>query len=434
MKPADYLAGLLREQRLVPASQETLDLEARREEVEKVLRSEFRVSAPSIRYGGSKAKNTMIKECFDLDLICYFKHEDTKPGDTLEDVYENVRDVLRKKFKIREKTSAVRILGGDDVDFHVDVVPGRFTDNSESDAFLHCTSGKKERLKTNLQTHIDHVRSSGLTDAICLMKLWRERQGIELRTFPLELLVLELLKQKTKFALDDQLKHFWGELRDHADEIKIEDPANPTGNDLSEMFGEKERESLAANAALALEAVEAEKWEEIFASRALQKQADIPRSGVPIGDARHAVTPKWPTRATEYEVSISCRAHREHGGGFPLKNDGVKLPDGVDLAYRAETNVPEPFEIYWQVVNTGAHAKSDGGLRGDEFLPSRSRDRKKPAAQANVTWETTKYTGKHWIECFIVRNNEIWARSGPFYVNIVNRSPRGTIWWRKRGR
>lgn len=433
MKPADYLAGLLLEQRLTPTSPETAELVTRGAEVEKVLKAEFREESPSIRYGGSKAKNTMIKECFDLDLICYFQHEDPKPDDTLEKLYERVLNALkRKKYKVREKTSAVRVLGDDDVDFHVDVVPGRFTDDSESDAFLHRTSGKKERLKTNLEKHVEHVRGSGLNDVICLMKLWRERQGIEIRTFPLELLVLEILKKKRTLSLDDQLRHLWVELRDHADDVKIEDPANPTGNDLSEIFGEKERESLAANAALALEAVEAGKWDEVFATRSLQKQASIPASGVPLGEVGHAKLPPWPARSTKYTASVSCRAHRRHGGGFALSNDGAKLPEDVDLEYQAKTNVPEPFEIRWQVVNTGSHAASDRGLRGDEFFLSRSRDRKKPSSQANVTWERTKYTGKHWIECFIVKNGEVWARSGPFYVNVVNRKPSGTIWWRRR--
>lgn len=424
MKPADFLAGLLKEQKLTSKSPEFSDLEARRGDVEKVLRAAFPDSSPSIRYGGSKAKDTMVRESYDLDLTCFFRNDDTKPGATLEDVYNSVRGCLtKKKFKVREKTSAVRVLGDDDVDFHVDVVPGRFTDRSESDAFLHRTSGNKDRLKTNLQTHVDHVRDSGLTDAICLVKLWRGRQGIDLRTFPLELLVLELLKDKVGKGLDEQLKHIWEELRDRVDEIKIEDPANPSGNDLGEIFGEKEREALAVQAAQALEAVENEKWEEIFPAQTLQKQT---ASSLVLGGTTHADKPRWPARQTRHQVSVVCRAHRKQGGGYSVANNGSRLLDGTSLEFRASTDVPAPFEIYWQVVNTGAHAESESGLRGKEFFSSRAIDGKTPSSQAHVTWEKSSYTGKHWIECFVVKQGELWAKSGPFYVNILNRK------WRRR--
>ena len=44
------------------------------------------------------------------------------------------------------------------LDFHLDVVPGRFTDDTKSDCFLFQNGADKERLKTNLQVHIDPLR------------------------------------------------------------------------------------------------------------------------------------------------------------------------------------------------------------------------------------------------------------------------------------
>ena len=52
------------------------------------------------------------------------------------------------------------------MDFHIDVVPGRFTDETKADAYLYQCGGDKKRLKTNLDVHLDHVRDSGVTDAI----------------------------------------------------------------------------------------------------------------------------------------------------------------------------------------------------------------------------------------------------------------------------
>ena len=76
------------------------------------------------------------------------------------------------------------------------------------------------------------------------------------------------------------------------------------------------------------------------------------------------------------------------------------------MKFIANTNASGESKYYWQVVNTGKAAKEAGGLRGKIF------------EGGMVRWEHTEYHGKHWIECFIVRNNICVARSGKFFVNI----------------
>jgi len=84
----------------------------------------------------------------------------------------------------------------------------------------------------------------------------------------------------------------------------------------------------------------------------------------------------------------------------------------TNLLFTAKTDVPPPFDVYWQVVNTGEQARRTNDLRGKIFRSTTagvgglSRD------------ETTKYKGMHWIECFIVKNDVCLARSGEFVVNI----------------
>src|SRR5439155_621676 len=94
MNNNEYLQAVLREQTLAPESDELKALQKQREKVEKLLRDHFADCSPTIRYGGSKAKGTMIKAAYDLDVICYFPHDDTAAGETLEDIYENTRKAL----------------------------------------------------------------------------------------------------------------------------------------------------------------------------------------------------------------------------------------------------------------------------------------------------------------------------------------------------
>jgi hypothetical protein len=148
-------------------------------------------------------------------------------------------------------------------DLHIDVVPGRSVDGYEGDVFLHQDDGEKERLKTNLDTHIAHIRDSGVTDAIRLMKLWNVRNGVGAKTFVLELLVVELLKQRKRSGLAAQLEHVWTEFRDNAEALAVEDPANPTGNDLKPLL-DRVRGALSMVAETTLALIESSGWPAVF--------------------------------------------------------------------------------------------------------------------------------------------------------------------------
>lgn len=264
----EYLEAVLKSQTLAPDSDELKALQEQREKVEKLLRQHFEKSSPTIRYGGSKAKGTMIREAYDLDIACYFPHDDTVAGETLEDIYNNTRKALESDYWIESKPSALRLKDRDPknfkVDFHIDVVPGRYTDDSKSDVFLYQSSGDKKRLKTNLDVHISYVRDSGVTDAIRLLKLWRIRNGLRIKHFALELLTIKLLKDRKSVSLAMQLQHVWTELRDHIDNVSIEDPANPTGNDLSHLLDRSIRSELSAVASTTLSAIESSGWQAVF--------------------------------------------------------------------------------------------------------------------------------------------------------------------------
>lgn len=268
MSDKKYLEDILESQTLDPDGQEMKDLRAHRSDVEKLLRKKFEKCSPTIRYGGSKAKGTMIKEAYDLDMTCYFGRDENGCGETLQEIYENVEVALADDYLITRKPSALRLKSKDlnqwATDFHIDVVPGRFIEEKNEDVFLYRSSGEKGRQKTNLDVHIEHVKNSGVVEAIRLMKLWRARNFLSVRHFVLELLTIELLKGKKSLNLPAQMKHVWTELRDNVEGITIEDPANPTGNDLSELFNASVKQELSSTAKRTLELIEKSGWESVF--------------------------------------------------------------------------------------------------------------------------------------------------------------------------
>lgn len=88
------------------------------------------------------------------------------------------------------------------------------------------------------------------------------------------------------------------------------------------------------------------------------------------------------------------------------------LPKGKSLEFRATTTVAPPYTVFWQVVNTGADAIAAKGLRGG------FEQADKPSQGGLFKKESTLYVGEHWIECFIVKNGYLMARSGRYAVII----------------
>jgi len=149
-------------------------------------------------------------------------------------------------------------------DFHIDVVPGRYVEGTSGDVYLYQNGLDKSWLKTNLDIHISHVRTSGLLDAIRLAKLLREVTGGTVKTFVLELLVIKILADKKSSPLSDQLTHLCTTFRDDSESLSVEDPANPYGNDLSGALNNVVKGELAEMGRRTLQTVETSGWEAVF--------------------------------------------------------------------------------------------------------------------------------------------------------------------------
>jgi hypothetical protein len=102
----EYLQQLLASQELKEGCDELVALDNERNEVDRIIKEAYPNSYPTFTHGGSRAKRTMIREDYDLDEVCYFANEDTAPGETLEDIYENIAKLLENTYSVRRKRSA----------------------------------------------------------------------------------------------------------------------------------------------------------------------------------------------------------------------------------------------------------------------------------------------------------------------------------------
>lgn len=264
MSNKPYLQSVLDAQAVRNDSQELKDLRAVRADIESILTATFSDCDPSIRYGGSKAKGTMNLIDYDLDVICYFPRTDTRAGKTIKEIYENVQAALERKYSVDPKTTALRVKDHER-DLHIDIVPGRFIDASEIYAFVHQNGRLADKgwLQTNLDRHVSYVVDSGCVPEIRLSKIWRHCAGVSLRTFPLELLVIEILTSTDIDGLDRRFTEVLEQFRDRIHSLSITDPANEN-NGLNDALTPAVRNAISAAAASTLSLVSSAGWSAVF--------------------------------------------------------------------------------------------------------------------------------------------------------------------------
>ncbi len=157
-------------------------------------------------------------------------------------------------------------------------------------------------------------------------------------------------------------------------------------------------------------------------TRAVRTDAAATNEGKSPFDVPWAEKPPW-VMLNNHSATIRGRWNSSENGinwqEFP--NDGPALDKHLYLRFFGETNVSPPYQVYWQVVNTGAEAMSKGSLRG-QIVASGSVG---PSGLRSTTMvekpsrnERTLYRGMHWVEFFVVRDGCCLGRSGPFVVHI----------------
>lgn len=142
----------------------------------------------------------------------------------------------------------------------------------------------------------------------------------------------------------------------------------------------------------------------------MEQSAAATKDEVPaLGTAQHCQPPKWPVRQS-YRASIAGSVHP--GLYKPKKLWDLtyrSVPKGLGLRFQLRTNVPRPYEVHWQIVNTGLEALRAGEPRGGFEANNGTGD---------IRWEHTGYAGTHWVEAFVIKDGVCVARSGRKYVRV----------------
>jgi hypothetical protein len=375
-----------------------------------------------------------------VDLTAHFAQflENISLADAvLNDLEARFKADGRFRDRVRRKTPCVRLeYAEDDVGaFHVDVVSARRALGGA--APLEIPRRGEGWHSTAPAEYTAWCQSQGdlYLRTVKMLKRWRaEQQSVRtaIKSIVLQVLIASCMPQinddATRIAETVQALNAY--LGGQAEPPVVENPVLPSenlaGSWSQESFDSFKRE-LAEAAEWVKQALRAEDpieaadiWRELFGD-------DFPTSspaalGFQLGDYSHAQSPAemgWSEALDpRYSVNVTAMTQRGKRGQSrrPYQSNGPIVFAGHRLHFKARIAAPNHVDVWWQVANTGGHARDVSGLRGDIF---KGRDTKQRVlADQTENWESTAYTGSHLIRALLVRNNRLVAKSGWFRVNI----------------
>ena len=172
---------------------------------------------------GSFKKRTLIKRHYDLDMFIIWS-PGFIPLEDLEDLFYMVKDALNSKWKrIEKKRVGWRIPYENE--FHVDIIPTiQDIYDSEYSYLYNCYENTK--LRTSMQLHMEHIERYDRRDVIKLLKLWKYRRDVPIKTFLLEIMTHLACYDVSRESLSDQLEAVFEYIANNIVDRDFYDPAN----------------------------------------------------------------------------------------------------------------------------------------------------------------------------------------------------------------
>ncbi len=205
---------------------------------------------------GSRAKGTAISNASDVDYLISLSSNCNEKNGGLESIYNSLYLKLSSYYSVHTQNVSFRInLDG----LEVDITPARKHPKNTNDHSLYIS--KKETWKqTNVKKHIYDISSSGRTNEIKILKVWREINKLDFPSIYLEYLIIDILggtilqtKPKDLNSLESNVWYILNQLAKTQNNplfVRIVDPAS-SSNILSDLLSDVEKKKIISQAQIA---------------------------------------------------------------------------------------------------------------------------------------------------------------------------------------
>lgn len=383
---------------------------------------------------GSYAKQTFIRpkkdsDGCDIDVVI---ETNRSTGISPYDVLHELEQAIRTRGCYRNVRIQNHSVGIDMASFHLDVVPlvndedGALCIGSSQDGGWRCTDPKRH---ISWSSEVNQGFDNNYKPLVKIMKWWRRENcplGVRFpKGITLEKMIADNLPEPDLTIEECVMQTMANLSTAYADEIDslrvpfIEDPAL-SGNNLAAkyqhndfvQFVNKLEEHLVL---LAENGTGNDTWKTIlgdnFPSEATQHYTTAPagKSGCEMAlKVSHRKELGYPKQAPKPNATVTATVTLPSGESINLVNDGPAIPKGSTVVYRVNCGPVKDSIVKWQVTNTGEEAMRicpRGGFEG----PNEGKTSRR---------EETAYTGKHYVQCFVIRKDYCVRWSKPFFINV----------------
>ena len=241
MTADEYLQILINKYRVPSAAQGTPEFKAANS-IYPIIQRWADNQLREVTFSGSNAKGTAIRGRTDIDLFISLKSE---TNETLKKIFSSLYNYMIRNGNSSTKKQHVSIhLVHSSIE--VDLVPAKHFGGNTEDHWLYVNRPNRERTKTNVNKHINLVRSSNRINEIILTKIWRLNHKLDFPSFYMELVVIEALKSKRA----ELAENFWTVLEYLSSSFvsaRFIDPAN-LNNIISDDLTDTEKKYIAIQA------------------------------------------------------------------------------------------------------------------------------------------------------------------------------------------
>lgn len=393
---------------------------------------------------GSYGKHTHIRPPRDVDVLfkmppSEFDRFEDLSGNRQSQLLQEVRSVLMDTYTTTEEIRAfgkVVVIGFAEGTHTIELLPGweltdgRFripnTENGGSWEVFDPVSEIGHISESN-------VRTGKTLDIIRICKKWTEFCNVPLKSFIVELLVVQFLNVLDEPSLDRSYAEHVAAWLQFLVGIAGSTIFSPNGSAIA--LGDEWKSKAESAMQRAMKAREFEgrnelgnaslEWKKLFGDDfpKASDDADVdieaivatyqiryPSSAEEYLDKKYNIPFRInPAYAVQVDTQVEQRGFRRDWlSTYIRKRFALNKRKKLDFAIRSN-NVPAPFNVYWKVRNFGDEAHQANGLRG-EISEDRGFHNKR---------ESTLYHGQHYVECYIVKNGACVA-VGRILVPIGN--------------
>lgn len=372
---------------------------------------------------GSYGRYTGIKNISDLDMLYIVpsgKWNDYNVSGGQRKLLQDVKTSIENTYpatSIKVDRCVVTVTFSDS---HIDVQPVFEVEDQDYKYPDTYNAGSwkitKPRKEMSAMTEAEQQKNRNLRRLCKMARSWKNKSGVSMGGLLIDTLAYNFLKSTDAYdcssysSYDLMCRDFFKYLYDRPKEQKF---YNALGSNqkvnVRKSFKRKSKKAYE----LAEEAVVASsdkkkhgKWRDIFGND-FPKYQKLEEEALAINshyqDTEEYIESYYLIDIA-YDVKIDCEIKQDGFRQGLLRNflmRKVRLKPQKSLRfYVVKISVPPPYSVKWKVTNRGDNAIKRNCVRGQIVEDKGSYEKK----------ETTNFTGSHFVECYVIKDNVVVAR------------------------